>query len=187
MLQPSTKPKICKGCGKTFTPRNSFQTVCFNSTCAQKAVRAAKLKALRQDRIRKAALKSLRELLADTQDVFNKYIRLRDAGKPCFDCGMPMEPNKPGGSMDAGHFLNRGTHPQHRFNENNVFGQRKNCNRPGGATHAAKRLGAIERIGLQAVEALEADNYIPKWDRDQLEQIRTTCREKIKALKEKEK
>ncbi len=150
---------------------------------AKKAKAAAKVERA-ETRRRKQELKPLRELLADAQVAFNAYIRARDAGKPCICCGKPFEPNKPGGSMDAGHYLSRGSAPQHRFNENNVFGQRKNCNRPGGTTRAAFRAGVIDRIGLEAVEALENDNAVRKWTREELIGIRDHYRAELKKLKE---
>lgn len=149
-----------------------------------KAVRMAAKMEREDTRRRKQELKPLRELLADAQVAFNAYIRARDAYKPCICCGKPFEPNKPGGSMDAGHYLSRGSAPQHRFNENNVFGQRKNCNRPGGTTRAAFRAGVIERVGLEAVESLEADNAVRKWTREELIGIKAHYRAELKKLKE---
>jgi hypothetical protein len=80
--------------------------------------------------------------------------------------------------MDAGHYLARSIAPQHRFTEDNVFGQRKNCNRPGGTTRAAFRAGVIARIGLARVEALEADNAVRKWDREELVALKAHYRAK---------
>ena len=84
--------------------------------------------------------------------------------------------------MDAGHYLGRGIAPQHRFNEDNVFGQRKNCNRPGGTTRAAFRAGVIGRIGLARVEALEAATAVPKWSREQLIALKAEYRAKTREL-----
>jgi hypothetical protein len=136
----------------------------------------------RQDREQLEAMKPLRKLLAAVQIACNAYIRARDAGKPCICCGKPFEDQRPGGSMDAGHYLARSIAPQLRFNEDNIFGQRKNCNRPGGATRAAFRAGVIERIGLARVEALEADNAVHKWTRDELAALKKTYSAKRREL-----
>ncbi len=48
------------------------------------------------------------------------------------------------------------------------------------------RLGLIQRIGLEAVEALEADNTIRKWTREELREIAATYRAKRKELESKE-
>jgi 5-methylcytosine-specific restriction endonuclease McrA len=123
------------------------------------------------------------ELMAEAQDAFNAYIRYRDAGLPCIDCGKPFEPNKPGGAMDAGHFLPRSTSGHLRFNEDNVHGQRKNCNRPGGATRAAYRAGLVAKIGEERVQALEQDYTVRKFARDDFREIRDTYRAKLREMK----
>lgn len=177
------KERKCAGpnCEATFEPRRMEHIVC--SPRCLIAKRKADEKAEREHtKRRKEAVKRVRDLLAEAQVAFNAYIRARDAGKPCICCGKPFEPQKPGGSMDAGHYLGRGIAPQHRFNEDNVFGQRKNCNRPGGTTRAAFRAGVIERIGLAAVEALEADTAVPKWTREGLIALKATYRARTREL-----
>ena len=190
LASASVKPRepkegACAHCGRPFLKLRPMQAVC-GPLCASRKVRAdrvAKVKAEReQTRARRLAVKTLRQLLAEAQVAFNAYIRARDAGTTCICCGKPFEPQKPGGSMDAGHYLGRSIAPQHRFNENNVFGQRKNCNRPGGTTRAAFRAGVIERIGLPAVEELEADTAVPKWTREGLIELKAHYRAKLRAL-----
>lgn len=44
------------------------------------------------------------------------------------------------------------------------------------------RIRLIQRIGLAEVEALEADNKPHKWIGDELREIRSTYRAKLKAL-----
>lgn len=181
------KPKdgTCAHCGGPFQKLRPMQQVC-GPICAGRKVRAdneARDKAMReQTRERKQAAKSLRTLLAEAQTAFNAYIRARDAGTTCICCGKPFEPQKPGGSMDAGHYLGRSIAPQHRFNERNVFGQRKNCNRPGGTTRAAFRAGVIARTSRESVEALEADTTVPKWTREGLIALKATYRAKLRDL-----
>lgn len=183
------KPKHCayEKCGREFVPERPLQQVC-GRLCASRLVRARaaakKAEAREATRAEKEGMKSLRKLLAEAQTAFNAYIRERDAGLRCIDCDQPFEPNKPGGSMDAGHFRARSVAPQLRFNEDNVFGQRKNCNRPGGTTYARLRAGAIGRIGLARVLAVEGDNTTHKWTKDEARQIRDSYRAKLKALLE---
>ena len=143
---------------------------------------AAKVERAETRRLREEQ-KGLRELLAEAQTAFNEFIRLRDAGLPCICCGMPFEPMKPGGSMDAGHFRSRSTAPHLRFNEDNVFGQRKNCNRPGGTTYAKFRAGVLARIGAERLEAVETNYTGHKWNRDEVRAIRDHYRAKAKQLK----
>jgi len=177
-----TKLKPCQHCQNLFAPARPMQAVC-SPKCAMAKVRQDRLIEREQTKRRKRDAMRLRDILAKAQEAFNAYIRTRDADKPCICCGKPFEPQKPGGSMDAGHYLARSIAPQHRFNEDNVFGQRKNCNRPGGTTRAAFRAGVIDRIGIERVEALEADNRVPKWTREQLFELIETYRAKTRELK----
>lgn len=187
----STKPPKCKQCRRRLEQRRPGQVVheeCVESYVlrlrAEKA-EAAKKKERAADRAQKEQGKGLRALLAEAQEAFNTYIRLRDANTCCIACGDPFEENKPGGSMDAGHFIARSVAPGLRFNEDNVFGQHKNCNRPGGTTKGQFRLGVVGRIGEDRTQAVEAqvDHRAPKWDKDQVRETRDTYRQKAKELK----
>lgn len=173
------KKKVCKICKEDFETSQPLAIVC-SPTCAigyanlqreEAKKRFAKLDRAK-DKKRKEALKSRNEWIADVQVSFNRMIRARDAGKPCIDCGKQFEPQKPGGSADAGHYISRGAAPHLRFNENNCFAQRKNCNRPGGTTREKFRAGVIARIGIEAVEALESDQSSPKWTIDELKEMK---------------
>ncbi len=133
---------------------------------------------------RKEKAKRPKTLKTEAQAAFNAFIRYRDlsAGHPCICCGSPFEPQKRGGSVDAGHYLSRGTAPHLRFDELNVHAQRKNCNRPGGTTRQAFRDGMIARIGLEAVEALEADQSIKHYRDDDYRAIRDGYRARLREL-----
>lgn len=176
------KAKPCEVCPNLFVPERMGQKVC-SPVCAMKKVRQEKVAERAKVRTRKEAAKRLPELIAEAQTAFNAYIRARDEGQPCICCGKPFEPMKPGGSVDAGHFRSRGAAGHLRFNEDNCFAQRKNCNRPGGATYAAFRAGVVARIGEERVAALEADNTPHKWTHDELRAIRDTYRAKLKEMK----
>jgi hypothetical protein len=159
--KPKTKPCAYDKCGRQFVPMKPMQQVC-GPRCAGRMVkaRAAEKKAAEKaaTRAQRERMKTRGDLTAEAQDAFNAYIRFRDAGLPCVDCGKPFEPQKLGGSMDAGHYLARSVAPHLRFMEDNVAGQRKNCNRPGGTTRSAFRAGLVARIGEERVRALETDH-----------------------------
>lgn len=173
--------KACPICAKHFAPQRPLQQVC-GRVCASKKVRADKKAERAQTRARREAIKTLADWIAEVQVEFNRYIRLRDRGRPCICCGKPMEPDRPGGSIDAGHYRSRGSAPHLRFDERNCHAQRKSCNRPGGTTAASFRLGMIGRIGLAAVEALEADQAPRKYTVADLKALRALYREKCRAL-----
>lgn len=176
------KAKSCAVCERVFVPERMGQVVC-RPACAMKKVRQAKVEERAKVRTRKEAAKRLPDLIAEAQAAFNAYIRARDEGQLCICCGKPFEPMKPGGSVDAGHFRSRGAAGHLRFNEDNCFAQRKNCNRPGGTTYAAFRAGVVARIGEARVTALEADNTPHKWTHDELRGIRDTYKAKLKELR----
>ena len=97
------------------------------------------------------ALMPHREWLNLLQKVFNTYIRKRDKAKGCISCGRAFH-----GKYDAGHYFSVGSHPELRFDEDNVHGQCVYCNRDkhGNLIEYAERLP--QRIGEYRYEALKA-------------------------------
>lgn len=187
--------RTCRICREKFEPARPMQPACsfdcqveYATRAAQKSADKRKAADRAKDKKRKDEIKRTSDLKREAQAAFNAFIRYRDlsAGHPCICCGKPFEPSRPGGSVDAGHYLSRGSHPNLAFDERNCFAQRKNCNRPGGTTAAAFRLGVIARIGLEAVEALEADTEPRRYRADDYRRIRDEYRGKLKALKLKE-
>ena len=184
------KPSKCKVCRTEFVKRLPGQKVC-GSDCALSHAVSARAKAERVEVKKQAALdrakletfKSIPELKADAQVIFNKYIRQRDAHLPCICCDKWNKSEAlTGGEWDAGHYRSRGSADHLRFNENNVHKQLKNCNRYASGNAVEYRLGLIKRIGLPFVEALEADQTIVKWTREMLNKIKLTYRVKLKEL-----
>ena len=143
----------------------------------------------RQTRERLEAMKGLHTLRQEAQAAFNRYIRLRDrlAGHGCICCGAPLDwtSSKPGGAVDAGHYVSRGSAIELAFDERNVNAQRKSCNRPGGTTRDSFRAGMVARWGLAVVEELEGPHDLPKLRHDDLRQIRDTYRRKALELEKR--
>lgn len=179
-----------EGCGRPFWPVLSTQRVC-SPPCAGRIAKAERLKKEAADRAetkaRKEALKTIADLIAEAQKEFNAWIRARDADKPCICCGRKATGVDGLGAhgWDAGHYRSTGSASHLRFNENNCHRQLVLCNRYGAGRAVDYRIGLIARIGLAAVEALEADNSVKKWTRDELRAIRVTYKAKLKALKER--
>ncbi|MYN42713.1 recombination protein NinG [Duganella sp. FT109W] len=142
-------------------------------------------RAERKDRQQKLVkFKRKADHVADCQKAFNAWVRFRDRNEPCIDCNRYSDGSAlTGGEYDAGHYLSRGSHPHLRFDERNVFKQLKGCNRPGGTTAASFRAGVIARIGLAAVEALEADNEPRHYTVDQLVAMTARYKKLLKDLK----
>lgn len=183
MLQTTSKPKICTQCGTKFTPARPLQRVC-SPICARRHVNAAKVTERASTKARKAAIATIPELKKKAQHEFNAYIRARDAGKPCICCGKPLADPGVGGGFDAGHYRSTGSADHLRFAEDNVHGQSKSCNRYGAGRAVDYRIGLIERIGIERVEAIEHNNTTFKWTRELLIEIAATYRSKRKALEE---
>lgn len=183
------KPRKCKSCGACFEKQRALQSVC-SPLCAADLARAKKEQAEQRkrseernsDRKKREELKTRSDWIKDAQQAFNRYVRLRDAGKPCICCGLPLEAGAVGGGYDCGHYRSVGSAPHLRFDERNAAGQRKQCNRYGSGRAVDYRLGLIARIGLVAVEELEADQSSRHWSIEELRKIRDTYRQKEKEL-----
>ena len=188
------KLKKCKQCGKEFVPLRSTAIAC-SYLCAKAWVdaRNAKLKAqkAKQDakierqitKERKEALKTRRDWINEAQIAFNAYIRERDKDQLCICCGKGLAKDAVGGGYDCGHYRSTGSAPHLRYNEDNAHGQRKVCNRYGAGRAVDYRIGLIRRIGLERVEALEANNEPAKYSIDELKAIREHYKTKLKELK----
>lgn len=183
------KTKKCKICRNEFTPVKPMQSVC-STECALSMVSVKKAKRERakvvQDRRETKAklekLKTRSEWIKEAQIEFNKYIRLRDSGKPCISCGADCSTHSIGGAGDAGHFRSRGSSPHLRFDERNCHLQCKRCNRYLAGNVAAYRIGLIERIGLEATNALECDQGIADHSIDALRAIKAHYKAKCKDM-----
>jgi hypothetical protein len=185
-LRPhAPRTKSCPICLTVFIPARPLQAVC-SPRCATRKVKADRAKERLEFKARKAAIKTIPVLIAEAQREFNHFVRLRDAGKPCICCGQPLSTGDVGGAYDCGHYRSTGSASHLRFDERNAHAQRKVCNRWGAGRAVDYRVGLIGRIGLEAVEALEASNEPHKWQRDELIAIRDLYRRKRKELEKDE-
>lgn len=182
--QGKPKPKACRLCREKFDPRTPLQVVC-GVACAQElgkkitTLQAAKLQ--RQERAQdKAKLKTRVDYFRETQAALNKWIReVRDAGKPCISCGHTDHGQK----FDAGHYITRGSRPNLALEELNLARQCHWCNVHLSGNQILFRRGLVARIGLEAVEALEADTTPRKYTIEQLQAIKADYMARIRAAK----
>ena len=183
MSKKPAKPKICKSCGNEFLPKASTQTAC-SIKCAFDLVQNKKEKAAnlaakaerKADKEKLERLKSRRTHLNDAQAIFNKFIRLRDAGQPCISCGATEA------TWDAGHYRSVGAAPQLRFNEDNCHRQCVHCNQHKSGNAIEMRRGLVKRIGTERIEKLEDDNTLVRWTIDDAKAIKEQYKRKIKEL-----
>ena len=186
----------CAHCRAKFTPERPSQIVhveCVEAwTEAQaakreraeaKASRAAAKVERAETRIRKEAIKRKPDLMREADQAFAAYIRERDrqAGHPCISSGRPLDWAS-GNQVDAGHYRSRGAASHLRYHPDNCHAQSKYENRHRAGNAVEYRVGLIARIGLAAVEALEADNRVHHWTHDELRAIRDEYRAKLKQL-----
>lgn len=190
MLTTKLKPKKCRGCSSAFMPVRPTQVVC-GLMCGLEVGRKKRLaqeaKAARADRAetrkKLEAHEPIRKLIARAQVSFNAFIRARDKEKGCFVCGRPFLEGVDGRVQHAGHVRSRGAADHLRFNEDNVHGECEGCNGPHGAKPHQIKAGAIARIGQERYDALEADNDVHKWQRDEVIEIKKTYAAKCRELK----
>lgn len=185
MLQ--AKPKEAKrrtrkcalpSCRQPFEPRSMTHKAC-GPECAEAWAaleKARKVKRERQEGL--AKLKRRADYMKEAQTALNAWIRARDAALPCISCGRHHA-----GQYHAGHYLARGSHPHLALVESNLAKQCAPCNTHLSGNQIQMRRGLVDRIGLAAVEALEADNTPRKYTVDELKTITATYRAKLREMK----
>ena len=109
--------------------------------------RKTKLKTeIRKERKRKEP--TLPQLKQRLQQVFNKFIRLRDYGKPCISCGRKR-------LLQAGHFYSVKGYDGLRYDEYHVHGECGGCNGFDDMHLLGYSENLKERIGIEEYEALK--------------------------------
>lgn len=181
------KLKKCPICSTEYTPRSSLQKVCHNYRCAiafnkKRDEELAARENRKQERIhrddlrqRREKLKGLAEWEKEAQAAFNRYIRWRDFGKDCASHDGPLISNSnylTGSAVDASHYRSRGAASHLRFNVFNVHSACTRCNRQLSGNAVEFRIRLIQRIGIERVERLEADNTPRKFDIEYLKRIK---------------
>ena len=172
------KTKTCPVCRVKFAPSRPMQKVC-SPACAyeysrKQAVKSEMVQALadrKTIKLRKDAIKTIRDWTKEAQIAWNFYVRMRDYGKPCASCGA-MPEQKYGGTMDCSHYRSVGAAPHLRFHLHNAAAACVRCNRHLSGNIAALRVGMIERIGIDKVEAIESNNGFRKFDIPYLKRIK---------------
>jgi hypothetical protein len=161
------------------------QQVCSAPCASSFARRLREQKERKAMKAAKAALKTRSQWMKEAQQAFNAFVRLRDqlAGHACISSGRALDWS--GNAVDAGHYRSVGSAPHLRFNEDNCHAQSKHDNQYKSGNAVDYRIGLIDRIGLERVEALEADQTPRHNTIDELKQIKATYKAKLRALKEK--
>lgn len=193
------RQKTCPFCRNRYTPSRPIQANCCESFECKSAFIAAHVQKQRQQRakaeriaqqesrkvikLKLEAIKPRSKLLREAQAAFNAYIRARDKadGHPCISSGRPLDWNA-SNKVDAGHYRSTGSAPHLRFDERNCHAQSKQDNRFLAGNAVDYRIGLVARIGLEAVEALDADQEPRKYSTDDLRAIKAHYVAKRKEL-----
>jgi hypothetical protein len=177
------KVKKCSICKAEYTPYSSLAKAC-SPKCALEVVANKKAKQDNKELLTfRKDNKKISEWIAEAQTVINTYVRVRDSGKPCICCGRVYPDDS--GEWDAGHYRSRGASPNLRFNLHNIHRQAKHCNRYLGGNYSEYRIGLINRIGIDKVEALEVNNSYKKFDRVYCERIKKIFNKKTRIQKKR--
>jgi len=111
--------------------------------------------------------KSVAALIKVCTRLFNAFIRKRDAGKPCINCGQYR-------TLQAGHFYATSTYSGLRFNEDGCNGECIQCNYFNSQSHAQGYApNLLKKIGQERFDKLknQADylkRHPHKWTRQEL-------------------
>ena len=129
---------------------------------AVKRQRESEKEGRQRHRAKRESFKTKAQWDKEAQSAFNRYIRIRDEGKPCVSCGSPLIGKSnylTGSAIDASHY-----------------------NRQLSGNAVEYRIRLIERIGLDRVEHLEADNEPRRFDIPYLKRIKSIFTRRARAL-----
>ena len=96
----------------------------------------------------------------------------------------PFEPDRPGGAVDAGHYLSRAV-IQSAFVEMNINAQRKSCNRPGGDRRQVQARND-RAVWPGSRRGAGTDTTPRRYRAEDYRRIRDEYRAKLKALNNEE-
>jgi hypothetical protein len=170
--------KSCKKCGENFTPFSTLDKYCYVCKKTEQALK--NLAKMKKDKLKKQKedLLTTSDYLKLAQQVFNKWIRLRDADQGCISCGNPL-----GSKYDAGHFWSAGGHSSVRFHPDNVWVSCYKCNVMLSGNGIEYRMRLIKKIGVERVEWLEENGHeVKRWTKDELKELIAEYKIKIKEM-----
>jgi hypothetical protein len=173
------KTRKCKYCYAEFTPYTSLQKNCFHDLCVKAMIKEHEVKQWNKKKTKlKKDLMTTSDWLKIAQQTFNAFIRKRDQGFHCISCG--QKPKK----INAGHYFSAGGHSNLRFNEDNVHLQCEKCNQFLSGNLLNYQIGIEKRIGGERLLQLhELAHVTKKWTIEELQEINTVYKEKLKILK----
>lgn len=136
----------------------------------------------RELRKRKEAIKTKAERLNDLQAIVNRYVRLRDAGKPCCSCGKPDDGTH---QRHASHYRSVKACSALRFHTLNIHASCAQCNTHLSGNAVEYRIRLVDKLGEPTVLWLESQNQTRRYSDEWIERAKRVFRKKIRRVEKK--
>lgn len=120
--------------------------------------------------------------LKKCEKVVNKYVRIRDRGRPCICCDWPDDGSN---ARHASHFRSVGACSSLRFNLWNIHAGCAQCNVMKSGNISEYRLRLIEKIGIERVEWIESQPKQKRFDLHYLKKLYATFLKLNKRLEKR--
>lgn len=176
----------CKNCKCVTDRKYGLNYLCspecgyeYSKKIADKRRSKEKSESRRKDREKLKSLKTRPEWLKECQTVFNKYIRLRDAGLPCISCSHPDDGSR---QRHASHYKSVGGNPALRFDPSNCHSSCSICNNWLSGNLVPYRVALIAKVGQAEVDRLEGPQEPLKLTIEEIQQLIAKYKSKVKEL-----
>lgn len=181
------KPKVCRVCRTSFTPRVPMQKVC-DWGCAMSLAISDRAKAEKRELVKdkRETKKALEKVKTPTQwekecrAIVQEIARLRDRHDGCISCH--MGPNY-GGRWHGSHFRPAGNNAAVQFHLWNIHKSCAQCNLFKGGNISAYRPRLVEKIGADRVEWLEGQNQPVKTNVAYCERFKAVMGKRLRRMK----
>lgn len=136
----------------------------------------------KKHRADKERIKTRSQWLKEAQSAINKYVRIRDKGKPCISCDKPDNGQH---QRHASHFKSVGSNSALRFNLWNINASCSKCNAwlSGNIGGYTPRL--IKKIGQEKFNWIETQNNTVKYDVDYLKRLKAIFNKRSRTLEKR--
>ncbi len=188
------KPPICTVCKVPFERTyTTMQKTCSPHCAIQEAITKREKKEHREQekqlksdrrelRARKVAIRPKIWYVRQAQQQINKYVRLRDSGKPCCSCDKPDDGSH---QRHASHYRSTKACSALRFNLKNIFASCQQCNTSLSGNILEYRIRLVNRYGGDFVNWLESQNQIVRYDIDYLKRLKKVFAKRCRMIENK--
>ena len=129
-------------------------------------------------------VKPMNEKLKALERIVNKYINLRDFGKPCISCDTPHAYHS---ERHASHYRSVGACSSARFYTLNIHTSCGNCNKYLSGNAVEYRIRLVKKIGEESVHRIEAMPKQFRYSDEWIEKASKAFRAKIMIIERRRK